>query len=120
MPANVPIMDEFNALEARVAALESGSVTPPDPTHPSPDGTTATEPGVVLVSAALNTFALYANAPRGGMGILYNGAPDTTTYNVGKLYCKGGKVYQQETTHGDWYISNDRGGWSKTSDPTLP
>src|SRR5262252_4545537 len=31
MGVNVPTMDDFNQLEARVAALESGSVSPPDP-----------------------------------------------------------------------------------------
>lgn len=116
----VPTNDEFTALAARVTALESGSVKPPDPpnpSQPSPDGTTITTVGPVLITAKGNKYALYANAPQGGMGITYNGTADTATHHVGKLYAKGGLCYQQETTRGDWYVGNEP-GWSPASDPT--
>jgi hypothetical protein len=125
MPTNVPTTEEFNALEQRVKALEDGAVTPPidppiDPPvdgQPSPDGTEATAPGAILMSAALNTFELAEITPAASnYGIKYNGTLDRATHHVSRLYAKGGKIYQE--AGGWWYVSNDDGNWSSAMDPT--
>jgi hypothetical protein len=107
---------------ADIAALE-GEVVPPDPPdppvdgEPSPDGTEATAPGTMLVSAGLNTFELCAMTPLAdNYGIVYNGTLDQATHHVSRLYAKGGQVFQEAQGH--WYVSNDDGTWNPTSDPT--
>lgn len=122
MTATVPTSDEFNALAARVTALEAGSNTPPNPDppvpgDPSPDGATATEPGVVLTSAALNTFEL-ADISGRDYGIAVNGVVDPVTHDVDTLYAKGGRIYQCANNH--WYVSDDAGNWDSAQDPTRP
>jgi len=125
MPIAVPTVSEFNALEARVTALEAGT-SPPDPPPidpgtPSPDGTSATEPGTVLVSAALNSFELCDPATgQNPYAIAINGVRDPVTHDVTQLYAKGGIIYQKAGGPW-WYAYNDAAGtWSGASDPTRP
>src|SRR6185312_14595544 len=121
---NIAVNQENIAANAAAIDVleEGGEVVPPDPPdptdgEPSPDGTEATAPGVVLVSSGLNTFEL-VNLPDASRdyGIGYNGTLDQATHHVSRLYAKGGRIYQEAQGH--WYVSNDDGTWNPTSDPT--
>jgi hypothetical protein len=121
MSVNVPTMDEFNALTARVTALESGGTHPPDPTKtPSPDGTTVTTIGPAVIDQLLRSFTLVAqDASNKGQQIAINGTRDTRTGLVVKLYAKGQQCYQQNQP-GTWYVADGANppNWNQTQDPT--
>jgi len=60
MPVSVPSADEFNALAARVTALEHGTPPTPPINQASKDGTKATDPSTVLTDDQLDQWRLTA------------------------------------------------------------
>ena len=121
--ADVPTMDEFNALKAqvdahdvmitdldsRVTTLEQGS---PQPIAPSPDGTTVTDTTGSIVDAEGRTFKLVG--PSTNYSIDMDGT--VSGANVLRLYAKGGKCYQENVDHMWWYMGDT--DWIASSDPT--
>lgn len=128
----VPSEDDFNALEARVTALENaGKITPtptpaPSPTPPvtpptkpaaSPDGTsiTPTPPGQILIDPAGDVWGFSSIVlPGFGNGIMLNGGAMVGT-GATMILLFGGKVYQTNTPGGWW--SWNGSNWISTTDP---
>lgn len=131
--ANVPTMDDFNALKAQVdkqgqdiAALdarvdaleEGGSVVPPDKPA-SADGTTVVGTSGQIVDSRSRTFKLTGTA--GAYRIDCDG--HVTGGNVVRLYAKSGYCHQENSQHNWWYAdkpglvdSND--DWTACANPT--
>jgi hypothetical protein len=117
----VPTMEEFdeliqqvNDLADRVTALEGGSVPPPDPTKPSPDGTTVTDTTGQIVDVQHRVFKLVGDPSN--YTITRDGAPSPSD-RVAQLYAKSGVCYQQNQDHDWWAMPGD--GWISATDPSV-
>lgn len=112
MAETVPTMAEFDALDARVTALENASgglVT-------SPDGATITTPGVRLIDYELASWELTGAGP---YQIMKDGTLDPITKGVVKGVIQHNGVFYQLNDKGAWYTQNDAGHWVQVSDPTV-
>jgi hypothetical protein len=122
MPAQVPTMDEFNALDARVKALE----THPPVGGPTPDGTYITKVSdPAIVDDVGNHYTLVQGSAAQALQIAKNGVTDTVTQHVVTLGIEKRKAIQKNT-EGNWYQDNNNTSktntcaWQQTSDPHAP
>ena len=123
MPANVPTKDEFDALAARVTALEKS----PPVGGPTPDGIYISTPGAApLVDDVGNAYALVlATAPATGYQITKNKVLDPVTNAVAIIGMSGRKCVQKNSA-GNWYQDNNNttktntASWQQISDPNAP
>src|SRR3954469_2252579 len=82
---DVPTAEQFEALAARVAALEAGEPVPPDPptpVEPSPSGTYISDTSGKITDAKLRKRTLMQGAAADGLQVATDDVADTRTRNV--------------------------------------
>lgn len=134
--SQVPTMDEFNALSAKVdthttqiAALDTrvthleNAVTTPPPSgpQPSPDGTKTSTAGTVLIDDGMNQWRISTGRTvewaKSGTAVFVAAG---TTSNVALIEKWKASCYQQNTA-GNWYSWTGSGPWVAASgDPSSP
>ena len=124
---DVPTTQQFDALAARVTALEEGQPVPPDPPDPpdpnptpSPSGTYITDTAGKITDSKLRKRTLMQGSAADGLQIATNDAVDTRTRNVaGLLFFEG--IISQTNTAGNWYAESATDTWSQIpGDPRVP
>ena len=103
MPTNVPTVDEFNALTARVTALENANQ--PQPGQPSKDGTKVTDVNSILTDDNRNQWKLVG--PTANLTIQWMPAGTSTWLQAGV----SSRVVLIEKYKTTCYQSNQDGGW---------